>query len=70
MQEWKFITYLVVGVGVRVALVALLAAGAKRHGTEAVSGEAGQSTQVLGRLPTLAPITFIFTATRARSGVR
>jgi hypothetical protein len=40
MQEGKFITYLVIGVGVRVALVALLAARAKRHGAEAISSEA------------------------------
>jgi hypothetical protein len=47
-QEGKFIMYLVVGVKVRVTLVALLAAGAKRHGAEAVSSEAAQSAQVLG----------------------
>jgi hypothetical protein len=47
MQEGKFISYLVVGVGVRVALVALLAAGAKCHGAEAVSSEAAQPAQVL-----------------------
>jgi hypothetical protein len=40
MQEGKFITYLVIRVGVRVTLVALLAAGAKRHGAEAISSEA------------------------------
>jgi hypothetical protein len=39
-QEGKFIMYLVVGVRVRVTLAALLAAGAKRHGAEAVSSEA------------------------------
>jgi hypothetical protein len=39
-QEGKFITHLVVGVGVRVTLVALLDAGAKFHGAEAVSSEA------------------------------
>jgi hypothetical protein len=61
-QEGKFITHLVVGVGVRVALCALLAAGAQRHGAEAVSSEAVQPAQVLGRLPALATITFIFTA--------
>jgi hypothetical protein len=65
----KFITYLIIGVGVQVALVALLAAGAKRHGAETISSEAAQPTQVLGSLPTLAPITFILTATRARGGV-
>jgi hypothetical protein len=64
-QEWKFIMHLVIGVGVRVALVALLAAGAKRHGAEAVSSEAAQPAQVIGRLPALALITIIFTATRA-----
>jgi hypothetical protein len=63
MQEGKFITHLIVGVGVQVPLVALLAAGAKRHGAEVVSSEAAQPAQVLGRLPALAPITFIFTAT-------
>jgi hypothetical protein len=47
MQEGKFISYLVVGVGVRVALVALLAVGAKCHGAEAVSSEAAQPAQVL-----------------------
>jgi hypothetical protein len=47
-QEGKFITYLVLGVGVRVALVALLAAGAKRHGAEAICSEAAQPAQVLG----------------------
>jgi hypothetical protein len=62
MQEGKFITYLVVGIGVRVALCALLAAGAQCHGAEAVSSEAAQPDQVLGRLPALAMITFIFTA--------
>jgi hypothetical protein len=38
MQEGKFISYLVVGVGV--TLVVLLGARAKRHGAEAVSSEA------------------------------
>jgi hypothetical protein len=38
----------------------LLAAGAQRHGAEAVSREATQPDQVLGRLPALATITFIF----------
>jgi hypothetical protein len=47
-QEGKFITHLVVGVRVRVALCALLAAGAQRHGAEAVSSEAAQPAQVLG----------------------
>jgi hypothetical protein len=61
-QEGEFITHLVVGVKVRVALCALLAAGAQRHGAETVSSEAAQPTQVLGRLPALATITFIFTA--------
>jgi hypothetical protein len=69
-QEGKFISYLVIGVVVRVTLVALLAAGAKRHGAEAVSSKASQPAQVLGRLPALASITFIFTAARARGVVR
>jgi hypothetical protein len=34
--------------------VTLLAAGAKRHGVEAISSEAAQPTQVLERLPALA----------------
>jgi hypothetical protein len=62
MQEGKFITHLVVGVRVRVTLCALLAAEDQRHGAEAVSSEAAQPTQVLGRLPAVATITFIFTA--------
>jgi hypothetical protein len=61
-QEGKFITHLVVGVRVRVAPCAHLAAGAQRHGAEAVSSEAAQTDQVLGRLPALATITFVFTA--------
>jgi hypothetical protein len=61
--------YLIIGVRVRVALVALLAAGAKRHGAEAISSEADQPTQVLGWLLALAPITFVVTTTRARGGV-
>jgi hypothetical protein len=32
------------------------------HGAEAVSSEAAQPAQVLGRLPALATITFVFTA--------
>jgi hypothetical protein len=48
VQEGEFITHLVVRV--RVALCALLAAGAQRHGAEAISSEAA-----------LATITFIFT---------
>jgi hypothetical protein len=40
--------YLVVRVRVRVALVALLATGAKCYGAETVSSEAAQATQVLG----------------------
>jgi hypothetical protein len=43
-QEGKFITYLVVGVGVQVTLVALFAAEAKRHGAKAVSSEEAQSS--------------------------
>jgi hypothetical protein len=62
-QEGEFITHLVVGVRVRVALCALLAAGAQRHGAEAVSSEAAQPAHVLGQLLSLATITFIFTAT-------
>jgi hypothetical protein len=61
-QEGKFTTHLVAGVGVRVALGALLAAGSQRHGAEAISSEAAQPAQVLGRLPALVTITFIFTA--------
>jgi hypothetical protein len=41
-QEGKFITYFVIRVRVRVALVPLLAAGAKRHGAKAVFREAAQ----------------------------
>jgi hypothetical protein len=59
--EGKFITHLIVGIKVRVALCALIAAGAQRHGAEVVSSEAAQPAQVLGRLPALATITFIFT---------
>jgi hypothetical protein len=47
-QEGEFITHLVVGIRVRVALCALLAAGAQCHGAEAVSSEAAQPAQVLG----------------------
>jgi hypothetical protein len=47
-QEGKFITHIVVGVGVRVALGALLATGAQRHVAEAVSSKAAQPAQVLG----------------------
>jgi hypothetical protein len=47
-QEGKFIMYLVIGVRVRVTMVALLATAAKRHGAEAVSSEAAQPAQVLG----------------------
>jgi hypothetical protein len=61
-QKGKFITLLVVGIGVRVALCALLAVGAQCHGAEAISSKAAQPAQVLGRLPALAMITFIFTA--------
>jgi hypothetical protein len=62
MQEGEFITHLVIGVRVRVALCALLADGAQRHGAKAVSNEAAQPAQVLGRLAALATITLIFTA--------
>jgi hypothetical protein len=61
-QEGEFITHLVVGVRVRVALCALLATGTQRHSAEVVSSEAAQAAQVLGRLPALVTITFIFTA--------
>jgi hypothetical protein len=54
--------HLVVLVRVRVALCALLAAGAQCHGAEAVSSEAAHPARVLGRLPALAMITFVFTA--------
>jgi hypothetical protein len=60
-QEGKFITHLVVGVGVRDALCALHATGAQHHGAEVISSEAAQPAQVLGRLPSLVMITFIFT---------
>jgi hypothetical protein len=43
-------------------MCAILAAGAQRHGAEAVSSKAAQPSQVLGRLPALAMITFIFIA--------
>jgi hypothetical protein len=58
MQEGKFITHLVIGVRVRVTLCALLAVEAQRHSAVAVSSKAAQPAQVLGRLPTLATITF------------
>jgi hypothetical protein len=45
------------------SLVTLLAAGATRHGVEAISRIAAQPAQVFGRLLVLAPITFVFTAT-------
>jgi hypothetical protein len=48
MQEGEFITHLVVGIGVRVAQCAILAAGAQRHDAEAISSEAAQPAQVLG----------------------
>jgi hypothetical protein len=48
MQEGKLVTYLILGIRVRVALVTLLAAGAKRHGAEAISSKAAQPAQVLG----------------------
>jgi hypothetical protein len=70
MQEGKLFTYLIFRVRVRVALVTLLSTGVKHHGAEPISSEAAQPTQVLGWLPALAPITFIFTFTRARGGVR
>jgi hypothetical protein len=68
MQEGNFITHLIVGI--RVTLCALLAAGAQHHGAEALSSEAAQPAQVLGRLPTFATNTFIFTVAQARGGVR
>jgi hypothetical protein len=68
-QEGKIITYLVLGVEVRVTLVTLLAAGATSHAAEAISREAAQPAQVLGSLLVLAPITFIFIATQARGRV-
>jgi hypothetical protein len=68
-QEGKFITHLVVGVGVQVALCALLAAGAQRHGAEVVSSEVAQPALVLGRLLAIAMITFIFTLSNHRSGL-
>jgi hypothetical protein len=47
-QEEKLVMYPIIGVGVRVALVTLLAARAKRHGAEAISSKVAQPTQVLG----------------------
>jgi ribose 5-phosphate isomerase len=47
-QEGKLVTYLILRIRVLVALVTLLAAGAKRHGAEAIASEAAQPTQVLG----------------------
>jgi hypothetical protein len=41
-QEGKIIMHLVIRLRVRVALCALLAAGAQRHGAEAVSSEEAQ----------------------------
>jgi hypothetical protein len=38
-QEGKLVTYLVLGVGIRVTLVTLLAAGATSHAVEAISCE-------------------------------
>jgi hypothetical protein len=61
-QEGEFVTHPIIGVRVRVALCALLIAGAQCHGAEAISSEAAQPVHVLGRLPALATITFIFTA--------
>jgi hypothetical protein len=61
-QDGKFIMHLVVGIRVRVALCALFAAGTQCHGAESISSEAAQPAQVLGRLPALAMIIFIFTA--------
>jgi hypothetical protein len=49
--------------------VTLLAVGATSHAAEAISREAAQPAQVLGRLLVLAPITFIFAATPARGRV-
>jgi hypothetical protein len=40
--------HLVIVIGVRVALCALLATGAQCHSAEAVSSEAAQPAQVLG----------------------
>jgi hypothetical protein len=68
-QEGKLVTYLILGVGVRVTLVTLLAAGAKSHAAEAISHEAAQPAQVLGSLLDLEPITFIFATARARGRV-
>jgi hypothetical protein len=48
MQEGKLVTYLIFGVGVRVALVTLLAAGATSHVAEAISLIAAQPAQVPG----------------------
>jgi hypothetical protein len=62
-QEGQLVTYLILKVGVRVTLVNLLAAGATSHAVEAISREAAQPAQLLGRLFVLALITFIFTTT-------
>jgi hypothetical protein len=58
-QEGNLITYLILGVIVRVTLVTLLAARATSHAVEAISREAAQPAQVLGRLLVLVAITFI-----------
>jgi sulfite exporter TauE/SafE len=63
MQEGKLVMYLILGVGIRVTLVTLLAVGATSHAVEAISREEAQPAQVLGSLLVLALITFISTAT-------
>jgi hypothetical protein len=47
-QEGKLVTYLTLGVRVRVTLVTLLAARATCHAVEAISCEATHLAQVLG----------------------
>jgi protein-S-isoprenylcysteine O-methyltransferase Ste14 len=65
IQERKLVTYLILGVRVRVALVTLLATGATSHAAKAISREAAQPAQVLGCLLVVALITFILATTRA-----
>jgi hypothetical protein len=47
-QEGNLVMYLILEVGVRVALVTLFAAGATSHAAEAISRVAAQPAQVLG----------------------
>jgi hypothetical protein len=63
------VSHLILRIGVRVALVTLLAGGATSHAAEAISREVAEPSQVLGRLLVIASITFIFTTTRAQGRV-